>query len=382
MLGPDGSGQAAGSGAGPQNSAVAPFDWWYAQRKPAARGYRPGALGFRDRGGRPRLGHRRHGQGRHRGHGNAGRRSGRVNREIELSTGTGQRDRAGWLRRDAERISGSLPPLLVEAERLALSLIQGVHGRRRSGPGESFWQYRPAHPGDTLGMIDWRRSARSDRLFVRELEWEAAETVMLWCDRSRAMDYHSAAVERTKADRAKLLTLALGVLLSRGGERFGLIGTAAEQAKTGERQIMQIGGLLAAPESQQPDYGAPPHVSDSKTGRVVFFSDFMGPEEKVVPSLTEAAGQGISGILVQILDPAEETFPFAGRTRFESMGREIRYETDQAISLREAYIDRLARRRDALAALARRVGWHLILHRTDESPRKALLALHGILGGN
>ena len=47
----------------------------------------------------------------------------------------GTRDRAGWLRRDAERISGTLPPLLVEAERLAAGLVTGVHGRRRAGMG-------------------------------------------------------------------------------------------------------------------------------------------------------------------------------------------------------------------------------------------------------
>ncbi|MEO0957858.1 MAG: DUF58 domain-containing protein, partial [Pseudomonadota bacterium] len=69
-------------------------------------------------------------------------------------------ERAAWLRRDSERISGSLPPLLVEAERLVASTFHGVHGRRRSGPGENFWQYRAAQPGDSLSQIDWRRSAR------------------------------------------------------------------------------------------------------------------------------------------------------------------------------------------------------------------------------
>ncbi|MEM7179202.1 MAG: DUF58 domain-containing protein [Pseudomonadota bacterium] len=208
-----------------------------------------------------------------------------------MSAETAQRSRAGWLRRDAERVSGALPPLLVEAERLALSLLHGVHGRRRAGPGESFWQYRPANPGDTLGMIDWRRSARSDRLYVRELEWEAAETVMLWCDRSKAMQYRSASVERTKADRAKLLSLALCVLLTRGGERFGLIGTAAERALTGERQILQIGALLATSDVEEHDYGTPPMIADRRTGKAVFFSDFMGREEAVLPRLKAAAGQ-------------------------------------------------------------------------------------------
>ncbi|MEL6475979.1 MAG: DUF58 domain-containing protein [Pseudomonadota bacterium] len=288
---------------------------------------------------------------------------------------------AGWLRRDAERISGSLPPLLVEAHRLVMTLAPGVHGRRRAGPGESFWQYRPAHPGDTLGAIDWRRSARSDRLYVRELEWEAAETVLVWCDRSAAMSYRSAAVERTKADRAKLLSLALSVLLSRGGERFGLIGTEAERPLTGETQLMRISAELSAEPRETADYGAPPAISLRRVGKILFLSDFMGPRADVLPRLREAAGRGVSGAMLQILDPAEEAFPFAGRTRFESMAREIRHETDQAATLRKAYLSRLAERRDEMAEIARRSGWHLILHRTDESPRKALLELYRAMGG-
>ncbi len=108
---------------------------------------------------------------------------------VYVAAARGARDRAGWLRRDAERISGTLPPLLVEADRLAAGLVTGVHGRRRAGMGETFWQYRAAHPGDPFSLIDWRRSARSDRLYVREMEWEAAENVLVWCDRSLSMDF-------------------------------------------------------------------------------------------------------------------------------------------------------------------------------------------------
>ncbi|HSF96640.1 MAG TPA: DUF58 domain-containing protein [Thermohalobaculum sp.] len=290
------------------------------------------------------------------------------------------RDRAGWLRRDAERISGTLPPLLVEAERLASSLTTGVHGRRRAGMGETFWQYRAAHSGDPHSLIDWRRSARSDRLYVREMEWEAAETVMVWCDRSRSMTYRSDRAPRSKADRAALLSLAMGVLLSRGGERFGLIGTEAEEPRSGERQLMRWAGILSAGAQAAPDFGAPPRIAMPKVGRAVFLSDFMGPRDDVFPALVSAAGQGIGGIYVQILDPVEEEFPFAGRTRFESVGRLVRHETDQAASLREAYLHRLAERRDDLSRVARRAGWRLILHRTDESPRKALLQLYAALG--
>ncbi len=291
------------------------------------------------------------------------------------------RDRAGYLRRDAEHISGTLPPLLVEAERLATSLMTGVHGRRRAGMGETFWQYRAAHSGDPFSLIDWRRSGRSDRLYVREMEWEAAETVMLWCDRSQSMDFRSDLAPRSKAERARLLSMALGVLLARGGERFGLLGTEAEEPRTGERQLMRWAGLLSAEQDAAPDFGAPPMIAMPRVGRAVFISDFMGPRDQVFPSLLSAAGQGIAGIYLQILDPVEEEFPYKGRTRFESVGREVRHETDQAGALRQEYLGRLAERRDDLTRVARRAGWQLILHRTDESPRKALLALYAGLGG-
>jgi uncharacterized protein (DUF58 family) len=107
----------------------------------------------------------------------------------------------------------------------------------------------------------------------------------------------------------------------------------------------------------------------------------MGPRAAVVPALMAAAGQGVAGVYLQILDPVEEEFPFAGRTRFESVGRQVRHETDQAASLRDAYLHRLAERRDDLARVARRSGWQLILHRTDQSPRKPLLQLYAALGG-
>lgn len=288
---------------------------------------------------------------------------------------------ASAIRRDAEKVSGALPPLLVEAERLVSTLMSGAHGRRRAGQGETFWQYRAAQPGDSLGQIDWRRSGKSDRLFVREMEWEAAESVVLWCDRARSMDFKSDKLDWTKQDRARLLTLATAVLLQRAGERFGLLGGELAKPRTGETQLMRIAANLAATDHNAKDFGAPPQGQLRKAGKAVFFSDFMGPRDAVFPALLNAAGQGTGGIFVMILDPVEEEFPFTGRTRFESVARAVRHETDEAGALRKEYLARLAERRADLANVAERAGWQLLLHRTDESPRKALVQLHSYLGG-
>ncbi|MEM6973701.1 MAG: DUF58 domain-containing protein [Pseudomonadota bacterium] len=297
-------------------------------------------------------------------------------------------ERSAWLRRDAERISGALPPLLVQAERLVASTFLGVHGRRRAGPGETFWQYRAAQPGDSQTQIDWRRSARSDRLFIREMEWEAAETVMFWVDDARSMQFASRYAREardgrvTKLARARLLTMALAALLARGGERYGLIGTDAERPRTGARQLERFAMRLSGePDAAAPDFGAPSAFELPRAGRAVFMSDFMGPRDRVFPALRGAAGRGIGGVYLQILDPVEEEFPFAGRTRFQSVGAGHEHETDEAAALADRYRARLAERRDDLAQASRSAGWQLLTHRTDESPRKALLQLHALLGG-
>lgn len=293
----------------------------------------------------------------------------------------GDRDTPAWLRRDAERISGALPPLLAAAERLAASVAAGVHGRKRSGPGETFWQYRHALPGDPATAIDWRRSARSDHLYIREMEWEAAQTVWIWADDAAAMHWKSDLSPRTKAQRARLLALALGVLLARGGERVSLLGTGAERPATGEPQLQRMAMELLREGGPQADFGAPPRAAMAAGGKAVFLSDFMGPEEDVFPALIHAAERGVSGAYLQIVDPAEESFPFDGRLVLESLGGGVEFETHRARGLREAYLARLAERRDRLADTARRCGWRWTIHRTDESPRKALLWLYGAIGG-
>src|SRR3981081_4798847 len=124
----------------------------------------------------------------------------------------------------AEQLAAALPPVLVAAERVATTVAQGVHGRRRVGQGETFWQFRQYEPGDAATRIDWRESAKSQRLYVRETEWEAAQSVWLWRDGSSSMDYSSAGYLArgdwaSKRYRAELILVALAGLLVRGGAR-------------------------------------------------------------------------------------------------------------------------------------------------------------------
>src|SRR5258705_134210 len=116
------------------------------------------------------------------------------------------------------------PRLGLEARRIAAKVIHGLHGRRRAGAGEPFWQYRRFVSGEPSQNVDWRRSARDDHLYVREQEWEAAHTVWLWPDRSPSMAFASRQSRDSKLERGLIVTFALAELLVPGAERVGIPG--------------------------------------------------------------------------------------------------------------------------------------------------------------
>lgn len=284
------------------------------------------------------------------------------------------------LRQSAEALASALPPLMVAAEALARSALQGGHGRRQTGAGAEFWQFRPAHPGDSATRIDWRRSGRGDDLFVRETEWQAARSVMLWVDPGAAMRFTGDRRRATKAERARLLALALGLLLLRGGERVGLAGTGLAP-RAGKAQGGFLAGRLAGDPGAEAEHAPPDLGAAPFGGHAVLFSDFLGDLAPLDAALAMAGPRAMQGLLVQVLDPVEEDFPFDGRTRFESMSGHLSHETLQASDLREAYRKRLATRKDDLAQRARKAGWrHVTLH-TDRPAAEGLIWLHQSLGG-
>ncbi|MBV0913079.1 DUF58 domain-containing protein [Anianabacter salinae] len=281
------------------------------------------------------------------------------------------------LRQRSEDLAQALPPLLAAAEQLAQTVLLGAHGRRRSGMGDEFWQYRNARPGDEARSIDWRRSGRSDEHFVRENEWQAAQSVHIWLDEAQSMDFASTDRLVTKADRAKLLSLAMSVLLIRAGERVALANLGTPP-RSSELQLIRIAEAFTR-GGERPDYGAPEVRGMLPHARALFVSDFMGDIEAVTAQLTKAADRGVKGVLFQILDPQEEAFPFDGRTIFESMGASVRHETLKARDLRGRYLERLAERKGRLQDLAHVTGWQYRCHHTSDPAQAALLWLYGAL---
>lgn len=278
---------------------------------------------------------------------------------------------AADLRARAEGLAAPLPALLAGAEQLAAQ-VAGLHGRRRAGPGETFWQYRPAQPHDGARSIDWRRSARGDQLYARDLEWQVSQAVDLWVDPDARMDFGPDGT--TKGQRAAELALALAIGLLRGGERVGLVGGPAP--RSGDAQLMRLaGGLISGGRPADPGAG-----QVTAHGRVAFFSDFLGDPAPVEAAMGAAADRGVRGVLCQILTAEEAEFPYRGRTVFEDMSGAPQFETLRADGLRDRYLTRLADRQARLEKACAATGWQMMTHRTDAPAAEALLWLHQALG--
>lgn len=279
------------------------------------------------------------------------------------------------IRRHAEASAGRLPPLLLAAQRVASTVEQGVHGRRRVGLGETFWQFRRYEPGDSLRSIDWRQSAKSDQLYIRETEWAAAQSVWLWRDASASMQWSSAKRLPQKRDRADLMLLALASLLTRAGERIGLLGIderpSASQVALDRMAFNLLGDALERQSLELPRFEHLPRYS-----HLILFGDFLSPLEEIDRRLRQFAGNRVGGYMVQVLDPAETALPFDGRTRFEGLEDEGRILIKRVENVRDEYIDRMTVHQAGLRDIARSIGWTFIGHTTDQTPEQALLALY------
>lgn len=270
------------------------------------------------------------------------------------------------------RLRASLvPDLLVEARRIVNTVIAGWHGRRKRGIGENFWQFRPYVEGEAYSSIDWRRSARDDHTYVRDREWEAAHTVWLWADSSPSMLYKSGAASVSKESRALVLVLAMAELLSRSGERIAWPGlTDPLTARNGaERLASQLAHALSLPP--RPDLSGIRRFSD-----IVIAGDFLDPVAETMEWLDVLARHGVRAHLIEVADPAEETFPYSGRTEFRDPETGEKLVAGRAEQLGEDYKRVYAARRAELAAWCKRLGWSYTLNHTDRLASEALVKLH------
>ncbi|HMC95190.1 MAG TPA: DUF58 domain-containing protein, partial [Polyangia bacterium] len=204
-------------------------------------------------------------------------------------------------------------------------------------------------------------------------EWEAAHTVWLWPDRSPSMAFASKQARDSKLERALIVTFALAELLVAGGERVGVPGL---MNPTSSRSVIdKMAQVMLHDDAAR--LSLPPSFVPSALAEIVVLSDFWSPIPDITTMLAGLSASGAHGTLVQIVDPAEESFPYSGRVEFVepegfgviTAGRAERWADD--------YVARVALHRDQIRAETNKLDWLFSTHTTSRSAAELLLFLHG-----
>lgn len=275
-------------------------------------------------------------------------------------------------------LAARLPRLILEARRVSAS-IHGIHGRRRSGPGETFWQYRPLVAGELASRIDWRRSARDGHLFVREREWEASHSIWLWIDRSPSMGFASSLAMASKLDRALVAGFALAETMVEGGERVGHLGLTRALAS---RRIVEMLAQAILADERNAASDLPPEAPLPRLADAIIITDGLSPASALAQRIATLASSGARGHVLLIADPIEETFPFSGQAELFDLEDGLTLRVGDAGAWGDEYRQRLAAHREAIAEACRKAGWTLTLHRTDRPASEAVLRIASLVAAS
>jgi len=120
----------------------------------------------------------------------------------------------------------------------------------------------------------------------------------------------------------------------------------------------------------------PPSFVPSALAEIVVLSDFWSPLSEIRSMLAGLSASGAHGTLIQVVDPAEESFPYSGRIEFVepegggaiTAGRAERWAGD--------YVARVALHRDQIRGETDKLDWLFSTHTTSRSAAELLLFLH------
>ncbi|WP_273756911.1 DUF58 domain-containing protein [Bartonella sp. MM73XJBT] len=273
--------------------------------------------------------------------------------------------------------TAKMPSFLLQAHRIAQTLITGWHGQHRRGQGENFWQFRPYIEGESITRIDWRRSARDEHTYLREHESQMTQTVWLWTDQSASMHYCSRLSKISKGDHAIILTLALALLLAQSGEHIAIPNLMPPTMASNVIERIALTLTNHQNESPLPDFS-----TITRFSHAIIISDFLDHPEEIIQHLSTLSTKQVTAHLIEVADPAEEDFPYRGCTEFFDPETNEKHTFGKAENLRENYCKLYQARRQELVNFCSRQGWTYHVSTTNKPFTKTILHLANQMGSS
>jgi uncharacterized protein (DUF58 family) len=172
------------------------------------------------------------------------------------------------------------------------------------------------------------------------------------------------------------VAFALAEVLVQGGERVGIPGLLRPTASRNVIEKMAQ-AILHDPLERA---SLPMSFAPSALAEIVLLSDLWSPIGEVQQTVSQLSATGAHGHVVQIVDPAEESFPYSGRVEFIEPEGAGSVTAGRAETWRTDYQALVARHRAQIRAETDRLGWSFAVHRTDRPASELLLVLHSRMG--
>ena len=250
--------------------------------------------------------------------------------------------------------------LQVLARTVVEGVMAGLHRSPHSGSSIEFAQYRPYAQGDDLRSVDWKLYGRTDRLYIKQYQEETTLRCTLLLDCSASMDYTSHVL--TKFDYARMLVACLAMLLHRQRDAAGFIAYHKELVQYVpplsnphhlRRIFVEMDNLR--PQGTGDTASALHYLGDvlKPRGMVVLVSDLLHPLDEMIDHLKSLRARRHDVVVLQISDPAEQTFPFGKSATFvDAESGDEQYAVpgavrDQYLANRQEHFDFI--RRECLA---------------------------------
>ena len=264
-----------------------------------------------------------------------------------------------------------LPDLLSESSILTRNILQGLHSTRFSGKGEAFWEFKEYRQGDNVGSIDWRKSASSNKLLVREKENETSEIIYFYYDKSKSMNFTSSNIIKSKYYLATLISLTLSRIFLRNRENVYLFNNNNIPIKCSHD--LSNFGLDFLGESQNNNF--PNEVNFKKNSLVIILSDFFFDKSLVKELIYKLKRKNISGYLIHVLDPLEINFEVGANVQLCDIETNKSLLLGDSSFLKKKYTENLNNLTLELQSISENNSWNYMLYKTEKNLNSFLLKL-------
>lgn len=295
------------------------------------------------------------------------------------------------------RTLSKLEGLTLHARGTVEGAVTGAHRSPYHGFAAEFAEHREYAPGDDLRYVDWKVFGRSDRVFVKQFEEETNFACHVLLDASESMSYRSETAPLSKLEFAKHLAAAISYVVVKQQDAIGLItfDREIEQAvRPGSHtahwklisHILEMTTARPKADSREPmavlpnSEALPLDVAERITHRgvVIVLSDLFANAESLMLGLKRLRHRKHDVRVWQIVDPAEEDFPFDDPTLFHGLEGWADLPVEPRL-LRAAYQREFLAHRESLRHQCRDVSIDFCVLRTDmpvELAVKKCLATH------